>query len=69
MTTIVGINPITLDVYLSNGDKVDARDFFNTPKVGYGVQMLHNIGYDAIPVGDSGDCGSGLCDLQMDDVK
>lgn len=69
MTTIVGINPITLDVYLSDGGKVSAKDFFNTPKVGYGVHMLHDIGYEAIPVGDSGDCGSGLCDLQMDDIK
>lgn len=64
MTTIVGINPITLDVYLSDGGKVSAKDFFNTPKVGYWVQMLHDIGYEAIPVGDSGDCVSGVCPIK-----
>lgn len=58
MITIVGINPITLEVYLSDGTKIEARDFFNTPKVGYGVEMLHDIGYHAIPIGDSGECVS-----------
>ena len=65
MITIVGINPITLDVYLSDGCKVSAKDFFNTPKVGYGVQMLHDIGYEAIPVGDSDEsCTNGVCPIK-----
>ena len=67
MTRIVGI--VGIDVFLSDGGKVSAKDFFNTPKVGYGVQMLRDIGYEAIPIGDSDSCSSGLCDLQMDDVK
>jgi hypothetical protein len=64
MVTIVGINPITLEVYLSDGDKVNCGDFFNTPKVGYGVEVLHDVGYRAIPVGDSGDCVSGVCPIK-----
>lgn len=64
MIKIVGINPMTLDVYLSDGGKVSAKDFFNTPKVGYGVGMLHDIGYEAIPIGDSGDCTNGVCPIK-----
>ena len=64
MVTIIGINPITLEVYLSDGGKLNARDFFNTPRVGYGVEMLHDIGWRAIPIGDSGDCVSGVCQIK-----
>lgn len=59
MITIVGMNPITLDVYLSDGQKVSARDFYNVPKVGYGVKMLHDIGYEAIPIGEVSECVNG----------
>ena len=64
MVTIIGINPVTLEVYLSDGTKLNAKDFFNTPRVGYGVELLHDIGYEAIPIGDSEECVSGVCPIK-----
>ena len=64
MIKIVGINPITLDVYLSDGEKLNVKDFFDTPKVGYGVETLHDIGYRCIAIGDDSECVSGVCPVR-----
>ena len=55
---------IGLDVFLSDGDKQNVKDFINVPRVGYEVKTVHDIGYQAIPVGDSSDCVSGVCPIK-----
>ena len=62
MTTITAI--IGIDVFLSDGTKVSARDFTDTPRVGYGVEMFHDFGYKCIPMGDAGECVSGVCPIK-----
>ena len=64
MIKIVGINPMSLEVYLSDGEKLHVNDFVNTPKSGYGVEMLDDIGYQAIPIGDAEECVSGVCPVR-----
>jgi hypothetical protein len=58
MIKIVGINPITLDVYLSDGEKLHVKDFHDTPKVGYGVESFDDFGYRCIAIGDDTECVS-----------
>ena len=60
-------NIIGLDVYTEEGYKLDARDFINNAVIGYGVEQVDDIGYRAIPIGDSAECASGLCDLKLGD--
>lgn len=54
---------IGLDVYTTDGQKYDARDFINTPRVGDKV-----IQYDdrlfSEHQGDVGDCVGGVCPIK-----
>ena len=59
---------IGLDVFTKDGEKYDARDFINTPRVGDTLVFKDDRLYSEHQ-GDSSECESGLCDLQMDDVK
>lgn len=45
-------------MYLSDGEKLHVHDFISEPKVGYGVEMLDDIGYKCIPIGDDNECTS-----------
>lgn len=55
---------IGLTVYTSEGNAYSVKDFVNTPFVGYGIEQVDDIGFRAIPVGDSSDCVSGVCPIK-----
>ena len=62
-------NIIGLDVFTSDGQKLSVKDFINQPRVGDEIELVHDIGYMSVHKGDSSECTSGLCDLQMEDIK
>lgn len=54
---------IGLDVFTTDGQKYNAKDFINTPRVGDKVIMKDNYFYSEHQ-GDSGDCVSGVCPIK-----
>ena len=55
---------IGLHVFTKEGERISIKDFINTPFVGYGIELLHDIGYRAIAIGESGECISGVCPIK-----
>lgn len=54
---------IGLDVYTKDGQRYDARDFINTPRVGDIIVMKDDYLYSEHQW-DSNDCVSGVCPIK-----
>jgi hypothetical protein len=52
---------IGLTAYTSEGNAYSVKDFINTPRVGYMIEQVDDIGFKAIPAGEAVECVSGVC--------
>ncbi len=59
--TIIGI--VGIDVYTSDGQKFDARDFINSPRVGDRI-LQHDDRLLSEHQGDENLCSSGVCPVK-----